>query len=437
MTANELKALACSAIDENKEMIISLGEAIADEPELGFKEFKTAKKVKDALSSLSLTYRDGVAITGIITEIKGRKSDIRVSVMGELDAVTVPKHKRADPITGAAHCCGHNVQSASVVGVAVALAKTDIMKHLDGDVVLMHVPAEEGVELAYRKSLIDDGILKLPEGKAEFIYRGEFDDIDMMIMQHTSCTENSGNTAPKATCGGMNGALGVVSKMIKYTGKASHAARPHEGINALNAAQLGLMGINAQRETFKDEDNIRVHPIITKGGDLVNVVPDDVRIETYVRGSNNEGIVDAAKKVDNALMGGAMAIGATCEIINMPICMAPFESEELKDVCYDNLRYVFGDQNAVRDGDGVSSDAGDVSNIIPSVHMMIGGAGGVLHGDNFEIANKELAYISSAKAMVCSVIDLLYDDAKKAKHVKANFKAPYTKEQYFKEWCKI
>ena len=77
---------------------------------------------------------------------------------------------------------------------------------------------------------------------------------------------------------------GFVGKTVQYIGKTAHAANaPHEGINALNAACLGIMGINALRETFKEDDMVRVHPIITKGGDLVNNVPSDVRMELYVR----------------------------------------------------------------------------------------------------------------------------------------------------------
>jgi len=80
------------------------------------------------------------------------------------------------------------------------------------------------------------------------------------------------------------GAIGFIGKTVRYKGKEAHAgAEPDKGINALNAAMLGLMAIHVQRETFRDEDQIRVHPIITKGGDLVNIVPADVRMETYVR----------------------------------------------------------------------------------------------------------------------------------------------------------
>jgi len=66
---------------------------------------------------------------------------------------------------------------------------------------------------------------------------------------------------------------------VRYIGKAAHAGgMPHRGINALYAANIALSAINAIRETFRDEDTIRVHPIITRGGSQVNVIPADVRL---------------------------------------------------------------------------------------------------------------------------------------------------------------
>jgi metal-dependent amidase/aminoacylase/carboxypeptidase family protein len=81
------------------------------------------------------------------------------------------------------------------------------------------------------------------------------------------------------------------------------------GINALYAAQIALAGINAIRETFRDDDTIRVHPILTHGGSQVNVIPGEARIETYVRGRTLEGIRDANAKVDRALRAGRPGAG--------------------------------------------------------------------------------------------------------------------------------
>ena len=437
MDVREMKRLVCEVIEDHREEIITLGESIADEPELGWKEFKTAKKIQEKMSALGLEHEDGVAITGVITPLRGRSSKAKVAVIGEMDALIVPTHPGADPETGAAHCCGHHVQAAVAYGVALALAKTGIMKELDGDVVIMHVPAEEGVEIEYRQGLREQKKIAMIDGKPEMIVRGYFDDIDVAVMQHIMCTEGENAPKIKANCGGPVNALACIAKLVRYKGKASHGARPWEGINALDAAELGLMGINANRTTFRDEDGIRVHPIITKGGDLVNIVPADVRVETYVRANNVPAAMEAGKKVDRALMAGAYAMGAECEIIDIPLCMASTECPELKHICYENMCGILGSDICEEEGPSVSTDAYDVSNLLPLVHMNIGGAGGVLHGADFEVVDPEMAYISAAQILACTVIDLLANGAEKALAVKASFKAPFTKERYLKEWCGI
>ena len=208
MDIAELKRRACEAVDKNADKIIALGESIFAQPELGFKEFKTAEKVQKVLDELGIEHQDGVAITGVIAPMKGRSSKVRLALMGELDAIVAPGHRCADPVTGAAHSCGHHVQIATVMGAAMALKESGIMSELDGDIVLMAVPAGEGVELEYRYGLIKEGKLSFIGGKQEFIKLGVFDDIDMMLMQHTDGSD-------KVAAGGAVG-MGYVAKLIYY-----------------------------------------------------------------------------------------------------------------------------------------------------------------------------------------------------------------------------
>ncbi|MDR1832132.1 MAG: amidohydrolase [Fusobacteriaceae bacterium] len=434
-TREQLKAAAFAAIDANRDKITAFGDSIYHEPELGYKEVKTAGKFKTLLEELGYDYKDKVARTGVIANLKGKKSKYRVAVMAELDAIVVPGHKDACQETGAAHACGHHCMMASLAGVAIALKGTGIMEELAGDIVLMAVPAEEGVEIEFRNGLRQKGEISFLGGKQEFIKLGVFDDVDFMIMQHIKKKTSDKEAEVSSNCNGF------VSKLVQYIGKEAHAGgAPHEGINALNAAILGLSAIHAQRETFRSEDYIRVHPIITKGGTLVNVVPDDVRIETYVRGANAPAILDAAKKVDRALKSGGDAVGAETKIIDIPGYM-PFNfSEELIDVVYENLCALYGTEKVDRMGPGFgggSTDAGDVSQLIPTVHMYIAGASGNLHTEEFAVADKESAYLTAAKALTATAIDLLYDEGQTGEFVKKNFKAQLTKETYLKEWGKL
>lgn len=147
MKKEELKQKVCQVIEGRREHIEQLGEAIFREPELGFKETKTAAKVEEAFKSLGIPYEKGLAITGVKGRLKGKQSKRTVAVLGELDAVICAGHSAADPLTGAAHCCGHNAQIAMLITVARGLIEAGAMEYLAGDVVLFAVPAEEYVEI--------------------------------------------------------------------------------------------------------------------------------------------------------------------------------------------------------------------------------------------------------------------------------------------------
>jgi len=424
MTTEEMKKLVIDVIDKNKDKIIAIGDSIFAEPELGYKEYKTSAKVKAFFDELGMDYEDEIAITGVVSKLRGKEHKLNVAVMGELDAVVCPGHPFADPVTGAAHSCGHFAQIASVMGAACALKESGVMEHLSGDVSFMALPAEEGVELEWRNEMIKQGKISYLGGKQEFIKLGMFDDVDITVMQHTA------NGDKMTICG--DNAMGFVAKVIDYVGKECHAASPENGINALDAARIGLAACDALRTTFRDEDSIRFHPIITKGGNLVNVVPGFVRIETFVRGRTTEAILNASAKIDRALKAGADAFGAECKIYNIPGYLFPVRTNELEEIVRSNMTELVGEENVTYSPYQCTTDANDVSNIIPSIHASIGGAKGVAHGSDYEVENKELAYINAAKMLAMTIIDLLADGAEKGLEVKNAFKAPMTKEEYLK-----
>ena len=432
MTKDELKQKVCAAIDARGKELIEFGDDILAHPELGYKETRTSAKAEEKFKSLGLDYQRGIALTGLKAKLKGKASDVSFCVMGELDSVLCPGHPFADPLTGAAHSCGHNGQLTAMIGAGMGLVDSGAMKHLGGDVILMAMPAEEYVEIEYRNKLRREGKIQFLGGKQQFVLEGGFDDVDMVMMVH-------GQTAPGFKMGVGGTSNGFVGKFIRYKGKEAHSgAAPHDGINALNAAMLGLMGIHAQRETLKDDDTVRIHPIITKGGDLVNVVPADVRIETYIRGKRMEAVIDAAKKVDRALKAGAMAIGAEVEIVNLPGYLPRIPSPAFDEVVRGATAYLVGPENVVMGKHGTASnDTGDLSHLMPTATASIGGVIGVGHSEDYEIVDRDLFYLGASKIFAMTAIDLLWDDASVAKCVKASYKAPYTKETYFKMWDEL
>ena len=425
MDKESLKRAVCEEIDRCSDRIFEIADHILANPELGYKERATAEYVKEQLSALGIPCRDGLALTGVKGRLKGAGSEANVCVIGELDAVLCGTHPAANKESGAAHACGHNAQLAAMLGVAMGLSK--YASELDGDVTFFAVPAEEFVEIGYRDSLAKDGKIKYLGGKQELIRLGEFDDIDAAMMVHAQ-----GNT-PDNEVFVDGGSLGFVAKTVEFIGKAAHAGgAPHEGINALNAAMAAMMCIHAQRETFRDEDKIRVHPIITNGGELVNVVPANVTMETYVRGASFEAIRDAAAKVDRAIKGSAYAIGAEAEITDfkgyLPLC----QDKSLGSLFAANAAEFTPTENIHYGIDMVgSSDMGDLCHLIPAIQPTMGGWTGNLHAKDFAPTDKTLAYINPAKIMAMTVIDLLYDGAAEAKRIKANFVPKLTKEEYF------
>ena len=213
-----------------------------ENPELGFKEFKTAKLVADTVRSFEIPHETGLAITGVKGIIRGNKPGPTVALMGELDSLLVADHPRADPETGAAHACGHNAQIAGLMGAMMGLVDTGALDELSGNIVIFAVPAEEYVEIEYRLGLKKEGKLSFLGGKPELIQTGHFDDIDLAAMIHTHGSPELKKAAVVKSCNG------CIVKLIRYRGLAAHAgSAPHKGINALNAAHLALAAIHAQR----------------------------------------------------------------------------------------------------------------------------------------------------------------------------------------------
>ena len=303
-TPAEMKVSVQAEIDRRGEELIRISRRILENPEPGFQEQKTSRLVAEKFREFSIPYHDGIALTGVKGMLNGGTAGPTVAVFGELDSLRVLGHPHTDPATSAAHACGHHAQIGMMLGVALGLKAPRVMEHLAGRVALIAVPAEEYIDVEFRDELRRQGRIGFLGGKPEFIRLGALDDVDMAMMTHTSSNPNDG----KIAFGGTNN--GIVAKRIRFLGRAAHAGgAPHAGVNALNAAMIALSAIHAQRETYRDQDTVRIHPIITQGGVAVSSVPADVRMETYVRGRSIEAFMSASDKVDRALRAGAMAVG--------------------------------------------------------------------------------------------------------------------------------
>jgi metal-dependent amidase/aminoacylase/carboxypeptidase family protein len=215
---------------------------------------------------------------------------------------------------------------------------------------------------------------------------------------------------------------------------AAHAGgAPWAGKNALYAATTGISAANAVRETFRDTDLIRFHPIITHGGDMVNAIPEEVRLESYVRGATFEAIDSANKKVNQALIGGALSLGANIEIVDTPGYSPLINNEEMLNIAktaYEALcpNEVFELMPSVSTG---STDMGDLSSIMPVIHPYAGGATGKGHGNDYQIFDAEKACVLNAKWQILMLTMLLENNAQKANEIIKNYKPTFNSKEEF------
>jgi amidohydrolase len=381
------------------------------------------------LRSLNLPVEKGFALTGVEALLDTKRAGPKVAVLGELDSVVCFDAPDANPETGAAHQCGHHVQLGAMLSAAVGLVTSGVSPELAGKVVFMGVPAEEYIQIERRLKLKEEGKLHFIGGKAELVRLGRFDDVDMAMMIHSS------GGRPGVAVDKNQTSNGFVGLTIRYIGRQAHAAgAPDQGINALSAAVIGINAVNALRETFRDDDHVRVHFIITKGGDLVNCVPDDVRLEAYVRASSVPVIEETLARVTRAFKAGGDAVGARTECKVLPGMFPLAGCPALYDLFYKNSEPFVPPENFFNGGHmSGSTDMGDISQIMPAIHPMVGGMDGALHASSARVADYNAAVIVPGKSIAATVIDLLSDNAATARGILSDFKPNLTREEYLKK----
>ena len=417
-------------IDDHRNTILDFANDIYHHAELGYKEFRTSEKFLKFMEGLSERVEDNLAVTGVKAYLnEEKKENFSLALIGELDALRIPDHACANAETEAAHCCGHHAQLAGVIGAALALTDGEIKEKLDGQIVFLAAPAEEYGEVEFKKTLMEQGKISYGGGKCELIRIGAFDDIDACLVHHVSM---------KGISAGSGSTNGFVSKVITIKGRAAHAAAEKEkGINALSAAALGLQGLAFNRETFRDEDCIRVHPIMTKGGNLVNVVPDEAVIETLVRGKTKEAFTNAAIKTDRSFKAGAMALGAGYRIETMPGYLPSLPQavpEEILELIKEAAAGKEVYEEPLDGHEGGSTDVGDVQHMMPVLTFHTGGVSGGLHQSNFEVYDEDEAYILTAKIFALGAYRMLKNGAALAKKVKDEYKPIFESKKEYTEF---
>jgi len=412
-------------VSRHRQLILDALDYIWKNPETGYKEWKTHAYLEEAFAKLGYELTLAGDIPGFTARIDTGKEGPTVAIFGELDALINRSHPECDPETGAVHSCGHCAQAAALLGLAAALQEPGALDGLCGKVLLVAVPAEELIEVEYREQLRQKGIIRYMGGKPEFMYRGLLDGVDMAFMIHTGGGNDQGIIS--------KGSNGCIAKTITFQGKAAHAGgSPHLGVNALYAANLGINAINALRETFKDNSHIRVHPIITAGGDAVNAVPDYVKLESYIRGATMDEIVAINKKVNRALAASAAAMGANVVLQDIPGYWPRKHPEDGCQLAVEAMSQVYATAKASDAWGTGCSDMGDVGAVMPALHPTVSGASGEFHGNNFYITDPECACVKSAQAQLLMLRLLLQDGGARAKSIIENYEPEFASmQEYF------
>lgn len=416
----ERQELIVKHVDKHRQEILDAERFLWAHPQTGYREWEADAYLSEAFERLGYTLTRAGNIPGFYTELDSGRPGPCLAIMGELDALDLSTHPEA--VNGCAHACGHNGQGAAMLGIAAALKEEGALDGLSGRIRLFMVPAEEMIELSYREELRKQGVIRYNGGKPEFMYRGYFDGVDIAIMVH-------GMTEADSDFDVSYGANGCISKVFTYKGKAAHAGgAPHNGINAEYAAMLGLEACNSLRETFKDDEHIRFHPIMLGVHSAVNIIPDEMRIESYVRGNSMEAMKRENKKINRALAGAAAALGAELTLTDRPGYAPEIHDPEFMHLVKDCCEALVGPDRVSFDLNGWgtgSSDFGDLTCVMPGVQFDAAGASGHGHGIDYRVSDPEKLCVNSAKAQLFVAEALLSDGASKAKTIIENYKPQF------------
>ena len=406
---NDIISSVKKTIARNAESIKEVGEHIWKNPEPGYREEKTSAYLSGKFEELGLTVRRHLALTGFRADLDTGKPGPVLAVLGELDSLILPNHPECDRKTGAVHACGHNASCASLYGTAVGLLRSGASDAMCGKIAFIATPAEEGIEMDYRTALIRQGKIASIAGKSQLIREGVFDDVDLAYMHHLSSKF------------GYDDHNGCINKKITFRGKSCHAASPQKGINALNASTLALNAIAMLRESYGNNAYIRIHGIITGGGDSVNIIPDKVTMDYMLRAPSPEQMLELNDRFDRAVLYAAKAAGCEATVESFNGYMPLLDNHDLGHLLGETAEELFPGIEYDYNGtfEAASTDMGDVGTVIPAVHGYTPGRKGTGHGIDYGIADPEAAYVASSLLSSVFAVKLLYGDAAPAKKIAA------------------
>ena len=397
VTQEKWRERVLANLDEKREVYLSASHQIHERPEIGNEEVFASGLLTEILERAGFVVERGVA--GHETAFLARKkSALPGPVIGYL--------AEYDALPGLGHACGHNLIGTTSVAAAIALSQ--VLAETGGEVVVLGTPAEEGG----------------PNGSAKgsFVKHGLLAGIDACMMVHPYSENRITGSS-----------LAVDPLDFEFVGRPAHAAAaPEEGINALDAVIQLFNGINALRQHLTDD--VRIHGIITHGGDAPNIVPEYAKARFFIRAATRAGLNEVTKKVKAIAEGAALMTGAQVHVIAFQNEVDNLLLNRRFDAVYQESLEGLGAEIDASDRPGLgSTDAGNISQVVPTIHpyIKIGPSDLVCHTVAFREAARsaegDAALILGAKALALTGLKLL-TDRETLQEVKAEFENTKARE---------
>jgi amidohydrolase len=372
-----VQSRAAARLDASASDLVALSHAIHARPELAFEEVASSAATADLLRQAGFDVERGVA--GLPTAFDARfgSGDLVVAVCAEYDAL---------PEIG--HACGHNIIAASAVGAGIALAS--VADDLGITIRVLGTPAEES-----------------GGGKVVMLDHGVFDGVGAALMVHPGPFDVAGARS-----------LALADIAVRYTGREAHAsAAPEWGINAADAATVAQVGIGLLRQHLRPGQ--QVHGIVGNGGVAPNIVPGLTELLYYLRAETAESLANLTERAHGCFEAGAVATGCTHEIVTVSPTYTELTPDPWLVDAYRAAVRALGRTPLTPEEEAFrplgSTDMGNVSRVIPSIHPVIGldSQGSVTHQPGFAAAavteSADLALLDGARALIDVAISAATD----------------------------
>lgn len=348
--STDVRAAMDRALDRALAELVALSHSIHAEPELAFEERRSVAKILDVLGRHDFEIENAVAGLDTAFTASFGSGDLVLGICAEYDAL---------PEIG--HACGHNIIAASAVGAALALAP--VADALGITVRVLGTPAEE-----------------TGGGKVLMLERGVFDAVGAALMVHPGPFDIVGATS-----------LALADIAVRFTGRAAHAsAAPEWGINAGDAVTVSQVALGLLRQHLSPGQQL--HGIVSDGGLAPNIVPGHAELLYYLRAESTESLEALTAKTSACFEAGAIATGCVHEIRTVSPTYAALTPDSWLGAAFRREIEALGRSPLAPDSEGFrplgSTDMGNVTNVLPGIHPVIGldAGGAVTHQPEFAAA---------------------------------------------------